>query len=550
MPTVDELLGPDTAAPKPSVSSLLGGGQTPLTALERFGHGMMDPIYGAAQIGARMGPEEGGAAFGQAGPSPSEMDKIARDREAAYQSGRKIGGDTGVDWARIAGNVLSPVDLAISAALGPMAPETLAGKIGVSALGGAAGGILSQTEGEDFWSEKGKQFLEGMAGGAAIGGAGAAIGTAIAPHMSSDAAKLAEAGVQMTPGQMAGGLARRTEEALLKNFPILSYFVRGAEKRSVESFNRATLNQALEPVGGALPKDVKIGYEAVDHAAGEIGRAYESALSGASLAQDADFANSMAALRQVGNTMVPERREQFLAILDDKLLRRFDEAGTMNGTALKQAESSLRKEAMKYRRSTDADQQGVGIALEQARNVLRANVLRQNPEAAPQIRNADAAYAMLVRIEDAAGRRLRSDGVFSPTDLMAAVKQDSPLISGRRRAFAHGDALFQGWSRTAQRVLPSEVAESGTVERQQMMEAAKAIVGTMGGETAGHAFGTSVPLEVLLGGGIGLSPFYTPVGQRVAQRYMTPGATRESARGVLEKLGLVAAPGGGQAAGR
>lgn len=143
------------------------------TAVQRFGHGLADPIQGGAQLVSHIIPgtkwldaannwlADQGLPLSRI-PEVSDADRakgvtgediIQQKREADIQTRAP----KGFDWARLAGNIASPVNAAIPG--GPI-------------IAGAAGGGLQpiSTPG-DFWNQKGVQVLEGgLFGGAMKGG--------------------------------------------------------------------------------------------------------------------------------------------------------------------------------------------------------------------------------------------------------------------------------------------------------------------------------------------------------------------------------------------
>ena len=143
------------------------------TVGSRIGTGLADPFYGAAQIGARMGPEEGGAAFtdpADLAQRQKTVDTAVQKREADYQRSRGTEAHKPDFW-RGAGEFLS--DTAITAPLmvipGGPAVKAMA-RVGKAALGGAAGGALAGsvepvTSGDFAGTKKGQ-----IVGGAAVGG--------------------------------------------------------------------------------------------------------------------------------------------------------------------------------------------------------------------------------------------------------------------------------------------------------------------------------------------------------------------------------------------
>lgn len=103
------------------------------STMEQVGRGMMDPAYGLGQLASHIMPE----------PPPIQSmegkdinltqagDKITADREAGIQMER--GGSQNIDWARMAGQALSPINY-IGAGVGGAAIAPVAGKVLPAAL--------------------------------------------------------------------------------------------------------------------------------------------------------------------------------------------------------------------------------------------------------------------------------------------------------------------------------------------------------------------------------------------------------------------------------
>lgn len=144
----------------------------PDSFLSRLGHGFMDPIYGGAQVGARMsepGEEIGAAIFGvdlekQKAERQQTVDKAVQERE------RKYNAPEGIDWARGMGAMVNPV---------VAAPAALGGIPGALAAGAMSGLTQPVNDPEHFGAEKAKQVGIGTAVGGVFGAAGKAVGKGI-----------------------------------------------------------------------------------------------------------------------------------------------------------------------------------------------------------------------------------------------------------------------------------------------------------------------------------------------------------------------------------
>jgi len=160
-------------------------------------------------------------------------------------------------------------------------------------------------------------------------------------------------------------------------------------------------------------------------------------------------------------------------------------------------------------------------------DAIRDAITRQNPNYGQRLQDIDTAYAMFVRVENAAARRVGSDGRFTPADLLQAIKSEEKSV--RKRAFARGDSLMQGWGETANRVIPSRLPDSGTPERRSMLGAA-----AMG------ALGVLNPK--ILGGIAAATTPYTKPGLAAARAYAQPSIARRGVADAIRSGAPFAAP--------
>jgi hypothetical protein len=444
-----------------------------MTPLQRFGTGLNDPPTGAAQLLRNATPDviakpidRLGSALGMA-PPPTNENVAAREADIAAttpsdprsettldEKGRAIHQPAkttgGADPLRMLGQIASPINYLGAAAKSPMV---------AGALMGATAGATTPVDKGQFWSEKAKQVGVGAVVGAGLGAAGSAVG----PTFRADAQKLLDAGVSLTPGQMAGRIPRRTEEAA-KSLPITGMFIRGAELRTMDSFNRATVNRLLEPLGVKVADDLH-GHDLIAAGQRALDDTYHSILPNMKfdLAKDPAFAAAEQNLVDLTRSMPAPQVQQFDTLLRDRVATRLAPTGTADGETIKQVDSELSHVASEYMRSPDPGHREYGRAVAELRNILRDSLKRQNPAFADKLDATDAAYAMMVRIEGAAARRPTSAGRFTPSDLLASVKASDKSV--RKRRFARGDALLQDWGDSAQEVIGNHMPDSGTTER-------------------------------------------------------------------------------------
>jgi hypothetical protein len=215
---------------------------TPL--LERIGTGLMDPIVGAAQIMEKTGiPGTLRTALG----IESDMEDVVRQRDAEYVA------PEGVDVARIAGNVVNPINW-LGGGTG------VARAVGTGVIQGALNPTKADQDPGDFIKEKFQQ--------AALGGAGGAVGSVLTKTLGriakpiGDKAPETEAlealGVSPTFGQgMAAkghvlGKALNIAEEGAGSVPFASAPLRARREGGLEQW-RAAARQAAAPEGTTMP---------------------------------------------------------------------------------------------------------------------------------------------------------------------------------------------------------------------------------------------------------------------------------------------------------
>lgn len=521
--TLDQAQGPPPLPPGYSLDQPSAPGK-PADTGSAFGaawHGLLQGLkstgQGVEELANRSLPSIGARARAGQQRAEAGIEQGAQKGETAYQSAPDI---LAHPWAallgRVGGEALATAPLAVAG--GALAPTGMAGRLALSAGLGAAGTATQPVANskEDFWTQKERQLAEGAAAGGVTGAAGHIIGSAIAPRLTGDAATLAARGTKLSPGQMVSGPlgpAVRSAEAKLQSFPILGDFITHARGQSLKSYNIATINQALEPIGAALPKNVQAGNEAVKVAGNAVSRAYNDVLARIpTVVKDPELTNAFKAIeldaRQRPAVWRNLRGE--IARITDKL-----KSGAMTGREAQLASSELERVARGLQGSDDFFQREVARHLREARSALSDAIERQHPNVAPDLRSANAAWAMLTRVETAAGRRAGSEGIFTPMDLLSAVRSGAGGV--RRREFARGDALMQDWAQAGQRLLPTMIPDSGTAGRLLLLEKMALAVPGLPLGLAYHALagaGRSTPSALRRGIGIAgrrLGPIAAPL---------------------------------------
>jgi hypothetical protein len=516
----------------------------PTTRLQRFATGVGDVIQGGAQLAANALPAgvvdavNGATAYvndlpvvgpvtralGMTPATPTQINQQTAQRESEYQASRRAGGETGTDWMRMAGNVVGGLPLAAALPVG----ATIPGAIVAGAASGAAGAALEPVTQPDYWGGKQNQLMTGGAIGAGLGPAGLVAGRLIAPRISPNVRTLSDAGVEMTPGQIIGGAARTVEDAAT-SVPVLGEQVKRAQRNSIETFNRASSNEALAPIRETVSAATPAGREMVQETGDRISAAYDRAYSQARpFGPDAQFANDIQQLGQ--QFLTPTARNTFAAALQNDVISRIQAAGgQIDADTFRAIKTELGNRARQYGRSQEPDNQELSEAFGGVLQAMHGLMARSNPQTAPLLREADAAFARNVRVEGAAGRVGAVDGVFTPAQFAGSVRQADNSV--RKGGFARGNALMQDLSDAARDVLPNKLPESGTTPR--LLQAA-----LLGGTATGYINPWAAA------GGAALYGAYTDPARRAIAATLL--ARRPTA---INELGEVIAGSGGPVAG-
>lgn len=497
----------DSGGPAGSMDFLLGLPALRGTMPYRVMQGMADPGIAAIQMGAE--------AIGRGDAVSGRIQEVAQDRAAArgYDPAR---GAEPFDFARLAGNI------AITAPMAAALTPTLAANAGMGAqmlagaTTGARFGLLNPVEQEtdSFWTAKAKQGAAGAAGGALAVPVAAAAGRVLSPRGNADVAALEAAGVQPTIGQRLGGVWN-TAEQKLQSVPILGDAITSARNRARGQFGTAAVNEALDPLGRRV---TTTGSEAVNEATQIVSGAYDDAANmvrGVVLDQPAR--QQLGRLQQLAQRLTPDMARRFNDILNDELMSRVSPAGGMESVAFKTVDSTLGRIAARYGKGT-ATEQELGDAVIELSRILRETARRQSPGYATALDAADAAYARLVRVQEASKLAKGADGVFTPGQLLSGVSSADQSV--RKNAVARGEALMQDFASQGQRVLGNAYPDSGTAGRLALglgAIASGAINPLIPIGLAGSAALYMPQSQRLIGGVMGARPVMEPVSQALRQ---------------------------------
>lgn len=431
----------------------------------RFATGARDPIVGGAQfinnalpgvvgdvrksIDAGLNDMTGGVL----GYPEGDINAAINKREQEYQS--KLPTDEGFDEARMLGNVAT----SLAATKGLPVPKSFSGALGQGAAMGGGFGASNPVIGSDYWGQKGSEVVRGAAAGGLLGLPGHALQRMISPVAANNSAinSLEREGVNPTIGQTLGG-GWNTLEQKATSIPIVGEAIRGARETGRKEFNKAVINRATRPIGETVDD---IGTLGNADASAKISKAYDEAMDivpGIKL--DGVSSQSLNKLENMAQGLPDADMNHFNRIYKGNFLKRLSPAGGMTSRTYKELDSELGK----IIRGTNTSAKD---AFRELQNILRQQAARTSPEFAAKLKPADLAFANMVRIENASNKAGLNDGVFTPGQMVNAIKTTDK--SARKKDFSQGKSLGQDFAVKGQKVLGDTYPDSGTAGRTLLM---------------------------------------------------------------------------------
>ena len=449
------------------------------------------PAYQSAIVGGGKGVTDPLLAAGQyMGGKPAEFSNEVLNRMKPFQEANpvsfgagQLGGSmlTGAGEAKLIGGIPSFVK----------ASPYLQGSV----LGGMMGVLTPNEQGKsglDALAEAPKKAMYGAGGGVLATGAGRGIANVIGPNLDAAVKKLIGEGVNLTPGQMMGGIGQRIEDKLT-SVPLLGDIINYSRGKGIEEFNKAAYRRALEPIGGKVPESTgRAGMESVKN---QLTNAYDDLLPKLTYKPDNQFLNNVTNIGKEITGIKPQNAQEVASVVNDVVSSRLDKNGEIKGEVFKVIEEKLGGLAKIYKASADADQRLMGDAYATTLGELRQNLARNNPQFAEQLNKINTGWANFARLRGA-GSMANTQEMFTPNQLAATVKAADK--SAGKGATATGKALMQDLSDAGAQVLPGKIPDSGTAGRAAINSALGALLGGGGAVTA-QSHPVAVGTAALLG---------------------------------------------------
>ncbi len=507
----------------------------------RFATGLQDPAIGVGQAVVHGVSDINDPTQKE---YQSQVDQSVNQREEEYKKNHAV---EGIDWSRLAGNVVSPANalLPLKAIAAIDSGGSALMRIAKGALAGGTNMAAQPTETSDNVSYAGGKTLQvgtGAATGGALNAATGAIADAIKPTISKDVETLINHGVRVPTDQMSGEGGSK-----LTSVPIMGSLIKANHNRAVEDVNTAVLNKSLSNIGEKLPPTVEqFGNEALTHTRERLSNAYDTLLPtlngninekttnvlGQHLLTDGSVIGGnkpMSFHDKFAEMMKDKYHDMDLptanrlgTILQKRITGMIANDGSFTGDQFKIIESGLTNDMNNYAQSGDPQHIMLKNALSDVRGLLKDQLASQNPEGAQQLKNINRGYSIFKVAQKAASSTAAPNGVFNPSQLYNAVKGADKTLD--KRAFTEGDTPLYDLASSAKNIL-TPYKDSGTAGRELAAAGASAIATGGIKSLFVHPVGTAL-------GAMGAA-YYTQPGQAIARAAMTK---RPEVAGALSAL--------------
>lgn len=384
---------------------------------------------------------------------------LSQEDQLRVQSNRALADTPAGLTGAVAGNVgmLAVPGMGVQNALtqgaARVVPLALARTAGAAGAGGAVAAATNPVlQGESELTNAGI----GAAGGAVGDAIPRVLGRAVHPiRQSAPVRALLDEGIVPTPGQAAGGMVNRIENAI-ESLPVVGQIIKAAKNRAGDELNLAALRRAN-------PQVAAIGRRGLEQADDLISRGYDDVLSRTNVRVDHALRQSLQNVPANGH-LTQEMERELGRVIQGRILARIPGGGVVPGELAKQIDSELGTIARSYGKSQDGAQVAFANTVRDLQTIWRGALANgASPADAAALRNLNGQFANMLRVERAMGSTAAREGVFSPAQLQMSVRALDP--SRNHRQFAQGRALMQDLSDPAKQVLGDVVPDSGTAGR-------------------------------------------------------------------------------------
>ena len=360
-----------------------------------------------------------------------------------------------------------------------LGPATMLGR-------GAMSGLTAFfTSPEDRLKEAALGGVGSVAGEKAVKLVGAALRGPVAQDFVS---KLYEKGVRPTLAQALGGGWKEAEEKMT-SLPFVGSAVQRAQKRSLESFNKASVKEIINELNTGLMESseaknlipaganavnqeftdigkIEPGAKGLEHAYDAISKVYNDLAENTKGSVTPQLAEQLTSAKDRMHSISEEAGKSFDSLFNQYIAGRIDPNGTVSGRTMKEIDSDLTSLISDLKRGGSVDK-NMASAFESVQNSFDSMMDEMNPGYQSIKRNADAAYRKLALLGKASTSSVGSE-LATPANLAQQLRSED--VSKWNKNFAMNKSDWSDWARQNIELMGNKFPESGTAARSAIAD--------------------------------------------------------------------------------
>lgn len=410
---------------------------------------------------ARMGLQ---GIFGE--PTESDLAEQAAMEDYLNRSG----------WGT-AGKVIEQIpQYALATGFGP---ATMLGRGAMSGLTALA------TSPQDRLEEAAKGAIGSIAGEQLVKLGGKALRGPVAQDFVSG---LYEKGIRPTLAQALGGGWKEAEEKMT-SLPFVGSAIQRAQKRSLESFNKASLQGIVDELNtglmessegqGLIPSGANVirqevtklgklepGAKGLEQVYNAVSKVYDDLATNTKGAVTPELADSLTVAKDRMHSISEEAGKSFDSLFNQYIGGRLDPNGSISGQTMKEIDSDLTALIADLKRGGSVDK-NMASAFESVQKSFDAMMDQMNPGYEAVKRNADAAYRKLALLGKASTSSVGSE-LATPANLAQQLRAED--TSKWNKNFAMNKSDWADWARQNIELMGNKFPESGTAARSSIAD--------------------------------------------------------------------------------
>jgi hypothetical protein len=299
---------------------------------------------------------------------------------------------------------------------------------------------------------------------------------------------LYEKGIRPTLAQALGGGWKEAEEKMT-SLPFVGSAVQRAQKRSLESFNTASVKEIINELNTGLMESsegrnlipsganavnqeftkigkIEPGAKGLEHAYDAVSKVYNDLAENTKGSITPQLAEQLTTAKDTMHSISDEAGKSFDTLFNKYIAGRIDPNGSIDGRTMKEIDSDLTGLISDLKRGNSVDK-NMANAFEKIQGSFDSMMDEMNPGYQSIKRNADAAYRKLALLGKASTSSVGSE-LATPANLAQQLRAED--TSKWNKNFAMNKSDWTDWARQNIDLMGNKFPESGTAARSALQD--------------------------------------------------------------------------------